>query len=140
MTTQEKESMFKAIILALIVCGAMMLVTLIFIFFFDPIEVLSWTLGIFIGSVCEISSILLMYLGANQATKKGKTGLFLLFHFLRMGIILIALAVCGMLGYGFFAIPKVVIFHYSIFGCLIGYTPIQIIISIIELKNKAKTQ
>ena len=126
--------MGKTLLLSLIVGVAMFLISLIFLFFFDSI---SWSIGIAIGVVLELINIYLLYAGTHVIEKSKKPALTIAFYALRMLTVGIGVVVTVILGFGIKGhVTPINDFHYSVFGLLVGYTPLQIIVSIIEMKRK----
>lgn len=100
-----------------------------------------WLIGVAIGSVIEIINIILLYKGSEFMTKKGKPAFFLLFYFGRMALFLTGFLVTAMLGFGFKIagnayIPVVNAFVHSIWGVLIAYTPLQVVVIVVMLISK----
>lgn len=100
-----------------------------------------WLIGVAIGSVIEIINIILLYKGSEFMIKKGKPAFFLLFYFGRMALFLTGFLVTAMLGFGFKIagntyIPVVNAFVHSIWGVLIAYTPLQVVVIVVMLVSK----
>lgn len=136
MDKEERKIMGKTLLLSAIVGVATFLISLIFLFFFDSI---SWSIGIAIGVVLELINIYLLYAGTHVIEKTKKPLMTLVFYMLRMLVVGIGVVITVLLGFGIKGfVNPINEFHYSVFGLLIGYTPLQIIVSIIELKRKTK--
>lgn len=124
----------KMIVLASIVGIVFMLFALIPLF---VAQQPGWLIGIAIGTAIEILNIFLLYKGSEYAMNKLKTSVFLSFYFLRMILFLAGFLVTALLAFGvknyFDPIPA---FQYSIWGVLIAYTPLQIIVIIVMVKSK----
>ena len=90
-----------------------------------------WALGSSVGTVVAMISTLLVFKGSEGAMKENKTGLYLLFYFLRM-ILFVGMMI-------FFALMQYKVknhyFDYSIWGALIGYTPMFIILIVGQIKG-----
>lgn len=93
-----------------------------------------WLIGVASGSIVEIISIVLLYKGSSEVLKAQKPGLFLLFYALRM-ILFIGL-ILGLVLLQYKA--QIEVFTNSFWGALIGYTPMQLVVIIVSLRNKGK--
>lgn len=93
-----------------------------------------WLIGVASGSIIEIISIVLLYKGSSEVLKAQKPGLFLLFYALRM-ILFIGL-ILGLVLLQYKA--QIEVFTNSFWGALIGYTPMQLVVIIVSLRNKGK--
>ena len=124
----------KMELLAAIVSVVLMLLALI------PLLLVNqpgWLIGAAIGSAIELVNILLLYKGSEIAMKTFKTWLFLLLYFARMFLFLIGLVLVALLQFGFGTyVTAVPAFKYAIWGVLIGYTPLQIVIVVVMVKSK----
>lgn len=93
-----------------------------------------WVLGSSVGTVVAMMSTLFVFKGSDSAMKENKTGLYLLFYFLRM-ILFVGMMI-------FFALMQFKVknyhFNYSIWGALIGYSPMFIILIIGQIKGTHK--
>lgn len=92
-----------------------------------------WLIGAAIGSVTELINIVLLYKGSDAIVSAKKPMLFIVFYMLRMALYAIAFIVCVIFGFrnDFFNTPFVPAFEYSIWGCLIAISPLQIIVIIV---------
>lgn len=124
----------KMLVIAAIVSVALALLALIPLFVaHQP----GWLIGVGIGSAIEIVNIYLLYKGSEVALKNLKTYQFLLFYFSRMALFLVGLLVVAIFSYGFLGkIEPVPAFKNAIWGLLIAYTPMQIVVIAVMLKNK----
>lgn len=90
-----------------------------------------WAIGVATGVIVSMVSTLLVFKGSEFAMKDNKAGLYLLFFFLRM-VLFIGMTV-------FFALMQYKVkndrFDYSIWGGLIGYSPMFIILIIGQIKG-----
>lgn len=90
-----------------------------------------WAIGVATGVIVSMISTLFVFKGSEFAMKGNKAGLYLLFFFLRMALFV------GMTV--FFALMQYKVhnhrFDYSIWGGLIGYTPMFIILIIGQVKG-----
>lgn len=118
----------KMLILASLVGLVLVLGSLFTIFIGFP----GWCIGVAIGSIIEVICILCLFVGSNTALKKGSAPIFLLFYFFRMTLFVAGFLLAAVMDY-YLKIPE---FKYSIFGVLIGYSPMQIIVAIVMLKEK----
>ena len=131
----------KMLILAGLVAFGLLLLSLIPLIAFHQT---GWLIGIALGSAIEILNIFLLYKGNEFVTKKGKPVLFLIFYFLRMALFLTGFLLTAILGFGFKVagneyIPVVNAFINSIWGVLIAYTPLQIVVIVVMLaSNKSE--
>lgn len=124
----------KMILLASIVGIVFILISLIPFF---VVNQTGWLIGISIGTVIEIINIFLLYKGSEVAMNELKTAWFLLFYFLRMLLFLAGFVVTAILSFGIRGMVSAVpAFQYSIWGVLIAYTPLQIIVVIVMCKTK----
>lgn len=99
------------------------------LFFDQP----GWVIGVSVGCLVEFINIILLYKGSGQILKNEKPALFLVFYGLRM--LLVIGAVLGLILLEYKA--NLVVFKYSFWGVLIGYTPIQIIVIFVSMKHKS---
>lgn len=111
-------------IIGAIICGIFLAVGLTTGFF-------GWLYGALIGTVVELLSIILLFKGSEVITKTFKSSLFLIFYFSRMLLYLAAFVLCAWLQFGIGPFAKVPEFDYSIWGCLIAISPLQLIVIII---------
>lgn len=96
-----------------------------------------WLIGVGIGSVIEIANIFLLYKGSEIAMKTLKSAIFLLLYFSRMALFLVGLLLVAMFQFGFLAyVQPLWAFKNAIWGVLIGYTPMQIIVIIVMVRSK----
>ena len=99
-----------------------------------PFNQPGWLIGVSLGSLVEILSIILLYKGSSEVLKEQKPGIFLLFYGLRM-ILFIGLIV-GLVLLQYKA--NIEIFTNSFWGALIGYTPMQLIVIIVSIRNRGQ--
>ena len=85
-----------------------------------------WLIGTAIGTVAVMMNVFLMFKGSAKSLKTGRAMFFLMCFFLRY-IVFLGLAV--LLAYLQFT-EHVPAFEYSIFGLLIGYSPLTIIVCV----------
>lgn len=128
----------KMLILALLVGVILMLFSLIPLF---AVKQSGWLIGIAIGTIIGIINIYLTYYGSEVALKTFKTYSFLLFYFLRATLVVIALVVTAMFQFGFSVgessyVEAVSAFNFSLWGFLIGYFPMKIVMIITMAKSK----
>lgn len=96
-----------------------------------------WLIGVGIGSLIEVVNIFFLYKGSELAMKTFKTSLFLLLYFSRMVLFLVGLVLVAMFQFGFFGyVSPVWAFKNAIWGVLIGYTPMQIIVIAVMVRSK----
>lgn len=125
----------KMLIIASIIGAIAMLACLLpLIFANQP----GWLIGVAIGTTVEIISLFLLYKGSEVALNKLKTWLFLVFYFSRMALFLASMVVTAILQFGFpYAnIAPVPAFNYALWGDIIGFAPMQIIILIVMAIKK----
>ena len=97
-----------------------------------------WLIGIAMGSFIEIISIILLYKGSEIALSSFKAWHFLLFYFTRMTLFLAGMVVAALLQYGIASFAPVEVFKYALWGVLIGYAPMQIVvIAVMMFKKKS---
>ena len=128
----------KMLILSALVAVVLLLLSLI------PTLILSqpgWIIGIAIGSVIEIFNIFLLYKGSELTIKGRKPIFFVLFYMVRMISFAIGFLLTAFLGFGFSYAGNVLIepvdaFVNSLWGVLIAYTPLQIVVIIVMFFSK----
>lgn len=120
----------KMLLLAVLVSVILIGLSCIGLAFGQP----GWLIGVASGSIVEIISIVLLYKGSSEVLKAQKPGLFLLFYALRM-ILFIGL-ILGLVLLQYKA--QIEVFTNSFWGALIGYTPMQLVVIIVSLRNKGK--
>ena len=98
------------------------------LFFNQP----GWIIGVSIGCVVELLSMILLFEGTTEILKNEKPALFLLFYMLRMVLFVATILVLVLLQYK----ANLEVFNYSFWGALIGYTPMQAIVIITSLRTK----
>ena len=131
----------KMLILAALVAFVLLLLSLIPLFAFKQT---GWLIGIAIGSAIEILNIFLLYKGNEFVTKGKKLPLFLVFYALRMILFAFGFLLTAFLGFGFkyagnTLVAPVNAFINSLWGVLIAYTPLQIVVIIVMLaSNKSE--
>lgn len=123
----------KMLLLALVIGIVSMAICLVPLFVFNQP---GWLIGVAIGMLIEIVSITLLYKGSEITLIKFKTWLFLLFYFSRMVLFLVAMIVVALLSYGFGSFAPVPAFKYALWGTLIGWAPMQIIILVVMAIKK----
>ena len=96
-----------------------------------------WLIGVAIGSAIELINIFLLYKGSEIALKTFKTWKFLLLYFTRMFLFLVGLVLVAMFQFGFLTyVQPIAVFKNALWGVLIGYTPVQIVVIVVMLKSK----
>ena len=90
-----------------------------------------WAIGVASGTLVAAISTLLVFKGSDYAMKGNKTGLYLLFYFLRMILFVGLMVFCAVMQYK----VKNDRFNYSIWGALIGYTPMFVILIVGQIKG-----
>ena len=120
----------KMVALAAIISVVLILASCGGLFFDQP----GWLIGVAIGSIIEIVNIILLYKGSSQILRNEKPALFLLFYALRMVLFVGALLGLVLLQYK----ASIHVFDYSVWGALIGYTPMQIVVIIVSLKHRGE--
>lgn len=118
----------KMMILGLLVGIVLLLLSLIGLFLGQP----GWTIGVAIGTAIELLNILLLYKGSEASLDTMKPTLFLLCYFGRMTFFILGALVTVMCQF-FWHISA---FTNSVWGLLIGYTPMQAVIIISMAVNK----
>lgn len=122
------------LLLGVVIGFGFALIALIPLFFGQP----GWLIGIGIGTVIELVNIVLLYKGNDLITNANKPFLFILPYSLRMILYVAGFVVTAILGFGFMGIEAVPAFAYSLFGVLIAYTPMTIIVVVVMNKSKSK--
>ena len=130
--------LYKMLILSGVVAVVLLLLSLIPLFVFSQP---GWLIGVAIGSVIEVANITLLYKGSEFAAKKMKPALFLLAYFARMTLFALGFVLTALLGFGFkyggtVYVEVVPAFINSLWGVLIAYTPLQLVVIIVMLVNK----
>ncbi|MCQ2801359.1 MAG: hypothetical protein MJ222_01725 [Bacilli bacterium] len=90
-----------------------------------------WTIGIATGTVLAMLSTVMVFKGSDAAIRENKTGLYLLFYFLRMIFFIGIMVVFALLQYKM----QIEAFYFSIWGALIGYTPMFILLIVGQIKG-----
>ena len=91
-----------------------------------------WLIGVSLGCLVELASIMLLTKGTTEILRNEKPSLFLLFYGLRMILFVGLILVLILMQYQF----EVEAFTNSFWGALIGYTPMQAIVIIVQAKSK----
>lgn len=118
----------KLVIISTLVGIGLILLSIPSIFLNQP----GWTIGIAIGVCLEVPSVALLFIGSDLALRKGSSISFLLSYGLRFILIAAGLIFTCLMYYTF----DFEAFKYSVFGVLIGYTPMQFVVTIVMLKEK----
>ena len=126
----NRSELQKMLLLACVVNIVLILGSCIGLFFNQP----GWLIGVSLGAVAEMINIVLLYKGSSLVLKAEKTGMFLLFYALRM--ILFVGLILGLILLQYVA--NIEVFNYSFWGALISYTPMQIVVIIVTVRNKTK--
>ena len=90
-----------------------------------------WTIGAATGVAVSLLSTLLVFKGSDGAMRANKMGLYFLFYFLRMVLFIGIMVVFAILQYKL----QIHSFDYSLFGALIAYTPMFIILIVGQVKG-----
>lgn len=90
-----------------------------------------WLVGAAIGTAVSALNVVLLFKGSSFALKTFKASLFLLFYFSRMLIYVGMTVLCAYLDFTL----HVGAFHNSIFGLLIAYLPMVIIVCVVMSKE-----
>ncbi len=124
----------KMELLATVVAVTLCLLALIPLFVFNQP---GWLIGVAIGSAIELVNIFLLYKGSEITLQKLKTINFVVFYLLRMTLFVLGLLIVVVFQYGILNyITPVPAFKYALWGVLIGYTPVQIVVIVVMLKSK----
>lgn len=91
-----------------------------------------WLIGASIGMVVSVLNVFLLFKGSSAALKSYKAWLFLIFFFARM-IIYVGMTV--LLVYLDLSL-KIEAFKNSVFGLLIAFVPMVVVVSIVMTKEK----
>lgn len=118
--------LYRMIIVGIIVGIVLTLFSLIFLIW----DMWDWIVGVAIGSVIEIICVALLYLGSDLSLKDKGYAFFALFFALRMLLYAGGIIVSALLTYHF------KIKAINVFGVLIGYAPMQIVVIIASLKER----
>ncbi len=116
----------RMVLLGVIVAIALIGLSCIFLIW----DMWDWIVGVTLGSVIEIICIVFLYLGTDLSTKNKSYASFALFYILRMALYVAGLLVAALLTY-YFEIKSI-----SVFGVLIGYAPMQIVVVLASLKER----
>ncbi len=90
-----------------------------------------WTIGCATGTVLAMLSTVMVFKGSDAAMRANKMGLYFLFYFLRMVLFIGVMVVFAILQYK----SEIHVFDYSLFGTLIAYTPMFIILIVGQVKG-----
>ena len=120
----------KMLVIASIVSVFLIAGSCVGLFFNQP----GWLIGVTLGSIVEIISIILLYKGSSEVLKAEKPGYFLLFYAIRMLLFIGLILGLVLLQYK----ANIEIFYYSFWGALIGYTPMQVVVIIVSVKHKGQ--
>ena len=90
-----------------------------------------WLFGVAIGTLVSLINVVLLFKGSSFVLSSTKTSLFLLFYFLRMSIYVLMTVLCAYLDFKL----NIVAFKYSVFGLLIAYLPMAVIVVIVMSKE-----
>lgn len=115
-------------LMAAVVGLALTAISLVSLIFDEP----GWTIGVAIGSLLEIPCVALLIAGVDNVVRKQKLPPFLLFYLFRMIIFASGIILTACLYY----VAHVEAFNYSVFGVLIGYTPMQVVVIAVVLYDK----
>ena len=126
-------SQLKQMLLLGIVIGVgLALLSLIPLFLGQP----GWLIGVGIGTAIELINIILLYKGNDMITNANKPFMFILPYTARMALYVVGFIITAIFGFGFMSVQAIPCFYNSIFGVLIAYTPMQIIVVIVMSKTK----
>ena len=123
------SEMKKMVVIWAIVSFVLIAASTIGLFFNQP----GWLIGVSLGCLIELISITLLTRGTTEILKNEKPSLFLLFYGLRMILFIGTILFLVLMQYQFY----VEAFNNSFWGALIGYTPMQAIVIIVQLKDKS---
>lgn len=90
-----------------------------------------WAVGAATGTLFAMISTLTVFKGSDSATKESKPGLYLLFYFIRMVLFVGMVVFFVLMEYK----AKIPAFYCGIWGFLIGYTPMFIILIVGQIKG-----
>lgn len=90
-----------------------------------------WAIGIATGTVVALLSTVMVFKGSDAAIRDNRTAIYLLCYFLRMILFIGVLVLFAILQYKM----KVEVFYFSIWGALIGYTPMFILLVVGQIKG-----
>ncbi len=122
------------ILLGVVIGFGLALIALIPLFLGQP----GWLIGVGIGTAIELLNIVLLYKGSDLITNSNKPFLFIFPYVLRMILYVSGFVLTAILGFGFMGLAPVPAFAYSLFGVLIAYTPMTIIVIVVMYKSKSK--
>lgn len=108
------------------------LISLVGFFFGKP----GWTIGVVSGVAIALLSSLLVLKGTEATLRDGKTGLFLASSFVRMFLFV---GVIGAYAYLWF-MAKVSAFEFAVWGAVIGYSPMFLVMIIGQFIRSARVQ
>ena len=123
------SEMKKMVVIWAIVSFVLIAASTIGLFFNQP----GWIIGVTLGCLIELVSITLLTKGTTEILKNEKASLFLLYFGIRMILFIGVIIFLVLMQYKFY----VEAFNNSFWGALIGYTPMQVIVIIVQLKDKS---
>lgn len=126
---KKMSEMKRLVVIWAIVSFVLIAASTIGLFFGQP----GWIIGVTIGCLIELISVTLLTKGTTEILKNEKPSLFLLYFGLRMILFIGVIIFLVLMQYKFY----VEAFNNSFWGALIGYTPMQIIVIIVQLKDKS---
>ena len=118
----------RLVIYCLIFGFAIMALSCIGLFFNQP----GWLIGATIGTVVSLINVVLLFKGSGFVLDNSKASLFLVFYFARMFLYAALTILCAYLDFKL----RIDAFKNSVFGLLIGYLPMVIIVCMVMNKEK----
>ena len=134
---ENKVELIKMLEYAAIIALALCLLALIPLFAFGQP---GWLIGVAIGSVIEIINLFLLFKGSEVSLKKLKVTMYMLFYFLRMVLFLAGILITAIFSFGFTSLLEPVPeMANSIWGVVIAYAPMQVIVFVVMKLNHKNT-
>lgn len=93
-----------------------------------------WLIGAAIGTLVSLFNVVLLVKGSGFVLQSNKSSFFLMFYFLRMLLYVGMTVLCAVLDFKL----KIEAFHFSVFGLLIAYLPMVVVICVVMAKEKNK--
>lgn len=125
---KNHSTLFRLVIYCCLMGLCLIGLSCIGLFFGQP----GWLIGASIGMVVSAINVVLLFKGSSFALKNYKASLFLLFYFGRM---LIYVGMTVLLAYLDIS-KKIPAFKNSVFGLLIAFVPMVIIVVMVMTKEK----
>lgn len=126
-TNKNLSDLQKLVILSTSIGIVLIALSFISMIFNQP----GWIIGVSLGTVIEIINIILLYKGSEHIGNELKSPLFLLYFFLRLLLIAISFILTAYLDFKL----HLPVFKNSIWGVLIGLSPMEIVVLLVFSKK-----